>query len=80
MQRASTLKWVIIVASSLVAIYVIGILLNLPFEWVYTLYGLCVAAIIWMTLRILKDPYTTDKSFDDYFYQDPPDIRRVGKE
>jgi hypothetical protein len=80
MQRTLNLKWVIIAASSVVVAYVVGILLNLPFHWIYTLYGLCVGATIWMTVRILKDPYSTDKTFDDFFYQDRPDIRRVGKE
>ena len=80
MQRSSKLKWVIIAATSVVGGYVASICLNLPFPWIYTLYGLSVAASIWMTFRILKDPYSTDKTFDDYFYQDRPDIRRVGKE
>ena len=80
MQSHLSLKWVILAATSAVVIYVIGILLNVPLPWVYALYGWSVVASIWMTLRILKDPYSTDKSFDDYFYQDRPDIRRVGKE
>jgi len=28
----------------------------------------------------LTDPYSTDKTFDDYFYQDREDLRRNGKE
>ena len=80
MQRASKLKWVIIATSSVVGAYVVGILLNLPFQWIYALYGLSVGTTIGMTLRILKEPYSTDKTFEDYFYQDRPDIRRVGKE
>jgi hypothetical protein len=80
MQSRSNLKSVIIAATSVVMLYVVGILLQSPLQWVYALYGLAVCATIWMTLRILKDPYSTDKSFDDYFYQDRPDIRRVGKE
>lgn len=80
MQRSSKLKWVIIAATGVMVAFLIGILLNLPLEWISALYGLSVGATIWMTLKILKDPYSTDKSFDDYFYQDRPDIRRVGKE
>ena len=80
MHSSPKLKWVIIAATSLVLVFLIGILLNLPLGWVAALYSLAVGATIWMTLRILKDPYSTDKSFDDYFYQDRPDIRRVGKE
>ena len=80
MQYVSKLKWVIFAATTVVVMYLIGVLLNVPLQWVYALYGLSVSALIWMTLRILKDPYSTDKSFDDYFYQDRPDIRRVGKD
>ena len=80
MQYVSKLKRVIFAATTVVVMYLIGVLMNVPLQWVYALYGLSVSALIWMTLRILKDPYSTDKSFDDYFYQDRPDIRRVGKE
>jgi hypothetical protein len=80
MQCIPKLKWVVIAATSVVVVYVIGVLLNAPLQWVYALYGSSLAACLWMTLRILKDPYTSDKSFDDYFYQDRPDIRRIGKE
>ena len=80
MQCVSKLRWVIFAATTVVVTYLIGILLNMPLQWVYGLYGLSVSALIWMTLRILKDPYSTEKSFDDYFYQDRPDIRRVGTE
>ena len=74
------LNRVVTAATTTVAIYLVGIILNAPLAWICALYGLSLVATIWMTLRILKDPYSTDKSFDDYFYQDRPDIRRVGKE
>lgn len=80
MRDVPKLKWVIGTASGVVLAYLIGICLNLPFQWVYALYGLSVGATIWMVLRILKDPYSTDKTFEDYFYLDRPDIRRAGKE
>jgi hypothetical protein len=80
MQYISRLNSVIIVATSVAVMYLIGILLRVRLEWVYALYGLAVGACVWMTLRILRDPWSTDKTFDDYFYQDRPDIRRVGKE
>lgn len=80
MQCISSLKWVIIAASGVVVAYLLGILLKVPGEWIFALYGLTVGACIWMTFRILKDPWSTHKTFDDYFYQDRPDIRRVGKE
>ena len=80
MQDTSRLKAVIIVATGVAVVYLIGILLKLRLDWIYALYGLSVMAGIWMTLRILKDPWSTDKTFDEYFYQDRPYIRRVGKD
>ena len=80
MQSVLKLKSVIVLASSVAVAYLIAISLNARLEWIYALYGSAVGACIWMALRILRDPYSTDKTFDDYFYQDRPDIRRAGKE
>ena len=60
--------------------YLIGVWLKVRLEWLYALYGVSAGACIWMTFRILRDPWSTDKTFDDYFYEDRPDIRRVGWE
>jgi hypothetical protein len=38
------------------------------------------AALVWITIRILKDPYTTTKTLDEYFCQDRDDIRRNGRQ
>ena len=80
MRCISRLKWGIILATGVAVMYLIGILLQVRLEWIYALYSLSMGACIWMALRILRDPWSTDKTFDDYFYQDRPDIRRVGKE
>ena len=80
MESVLKLNSVIIMATSAAVAYLIAISLNVRLDWIYALYGLSAGACIWMALRILKDPYSTDKTFDDYFYQDRPDIRRVGKE
>jgi len=50
------------------------------FVWILGLLFCSMVATVWMAIRILKDPYSTVKSFDDYFCQDREDIRRVGKE
>jgi len=68
------------VATGVAVAYLIGVLLNVRLEWIYALYGLAVVACIWMAVRILKDPYSTDNTFEDSLYQDRPDIRRVGME
>jgi len=80
MQGISKLNSVIILATSVAVIYLIGIMLQLRLEWLYALYGLAVGVCIWMALRILRDPWSTDQTFDDYFYQDRLDIRGVGLE
>jgi len=61
-------------------IYMLSILFGLPFVWIL---ALCISAMMatgWMVIRILKYPNSTDKTFDKYFYEDRPDLRRNGKE
>lgn len=70
------LKSVIAVAAVVTVVYLISIVLALPIALVFGLYFSSVAAMVWMAIRILKDPYSTDKTFDQYFYQDRDDIRR----
>jgi cell division protein FtsW (lipid II flippase) len=71
---------VIAVTAGFTVAYMMSILAELPIPWVFTLLVAAMVATVWMVIRILKDPYFTDKSFDDYFYQDREDIRRNGKE
>jgi len=47
-----------------------------PVESLIVLWLAAVLGIVWMAIRILKDPYSTDKTFDEYFYEDREDIRR----
>ncbi|HXI73183.1 MAG TPA: hypothetical protein VNN22_22830 [Verrucomicrobiae bacterium] len=47
---------------------------GLPFKWIFALCWSSIVAWVWMTIRILKDPYSTNRSFDEYFYQDREDI------
>jgi hypothetical protein len=69
-----------VVTASVTFIYVMSLLFGLPFVWILGLLFSSMVATVWMVLRILKDPYSTDKTFDLYFYQDRPDLRRNGKE
>jgi hypothetical protein len=71
---------VIVVAANATMIYLMSILFGLPLGWILGLLLSSMVAAVWMVIRILKDPYSTDKVFDEYFYQDRPDIRRNGKE
>ena len=71
---------VVAVAASITLIYMMSILFEAQLELILSLLLASFGAIVWMAIRILKDPYSTDKTFDDYFYQDREDIRRNGKE
>jgi hypothetical protein len=63
-------------AGAAMVAYLAGILLDLPFPAILALLGLCFVANVWMVIRILKDPYSTEKTFDEYFYEDREDLRR----
>lgn len=75
-----SLELVIGVASALAMIYVMSILFELPVACILCLFLSSLIALVWMVIRILKDPYSTDKTFDEYFYLDRPDLRRHGTE
>ncbi len=74
------LESVIAVAAALTLTYLMSIILDLRLELILALYCAATAATLWMVWRILKDPYSCDKTFDDYFYQDRDDLRRHGTE
>jgi hypothetical protein len=75
-----TLGPVVAVATAIVLIYQLSLLVGVPDGMILGLAFSAMLATVWMAIRILKDPYTTDKTFDDYFYQDREDLRRYGKE
>ena len=49
--------------------------LNLSFSWVFSLTVIGQVLLVYTVIRVLKDNYTTDKTFEDY-YEDHP----IGKE
>jgi len=67
---------VIVVASGVSLIYMTSGLFELPLGLIIGFGLLSVVAIVWMAIRILKVQWLTDKTFDEYFYQDREDIRR----
>lgn len=79
MRSVLKLNSAIFLATGVAAAYLVAGSLDLRLEWIYALYGVSVGTCIWMALKILTDPWSTEKTFDDYFYQDRPDIRRVGE-
>lgn len=78
--RHLNLGSVIAAATACVLVYMFSIMLNFELVIILVLFVISVIATIWMALRILTDPYSTTKTFDDYFYQDRDDLRRNGKE
>lgn len=79
-KRWFTLGEVIATTAAVTLAYLLGVLLELRLEILMALFLATFAVTVWMVIRILKDPYTTDKTFDEYFYQDRDDIRRTGTE
>jgi len=75
-----SLKTVIITSGSLTLLYLLSLLLELPFILVLGLLLASIASLPYMAVRILKDPYSTPKTFEEYFYQDREDLRRSGNE
>lgn len=61
-------------------VYLVSAVSQMQYGVVLGLLGLAITATIWMVVRILKDPWQTNKTFDDQFYQDRDDLRRCGKE
>jgi len=49
--------------------------MDLPFSWVFYLTVLGQALLIYTVYKVLRDDYTTTKTFDD-FYEDRPDLGR----
>ena len=71
---------VIVVTTSIALIYLISLLLSWPPLLIFALLLSAMGATGWMAIRILKDSYTTDKTFDQLFYPDRPDITRNAQE
>ena len=45
--------------------------MNFPFNWVFYVTVLGQIMIVYMVYKVLTDPYETDKTFED-FYEDNP--------
>lgn len=75
-----TLGTLIAAATAVVFVYMFSIILDMRLELIMVLYVIATLSTLWMMIRILKDPYSTKKTFDDQFYQDRDDLRRTGTE
>ncbi len=54
-------------------LFITGYGLSILFNWTIAalfLVSLSPILIIWLAVKTLKDPYTTDNTFEDSFYED----------
>lgn len=72
--KIPTLFYVAITTLVLVVLTIM-VSMNLPFNWVFYITCLGQLLVLVMVYKVLKDNYTTDKTFED-FYEDHP----IGKE
>jgi len=75
-----TLEAMIGVAATCMVVYMMSLILELRLECILGFYIASTLSTLWMAYRILTEPYTTNKTFDEYFYEDREDIRRYGTE
>jgi hypothetical protein len=79
MRNLLSLTSVIGVFTGITLAYLFSILAGASLVWVLGLFCSSMMALVWMVVRILKDPWSTNKTFDEYFYQDRRDFRRSDK-
>ena len=72
--KDSVMLWVVATTLILVTVTIMAAM-NFPFNWVFYLTVIGQVMIVFMVYRVLKDNYTTEKTFAD-FYEDHP----IGKE
>ena len=73
------LKVPVIFVSTLVLIYALSPALGFSDNVVLIFFLLLPVAVIWMVYRILKDGTPTEKTWEEYFYEDHP-YKRRGRE
>jgi hypothetical protein len=76
----SNLNLVIGVTAGVTVVYLASVLVESPVQLIFGFGLFATLAIVWMAIKVLKDPYSTDKTFDEYFYQDREDLRRYREE
>lgn len=68
--RTSAMFWVAATTMVLVSVTIMATM-NFPFNWVFYVTVLGQLMIVYMVYRVLTDNYTTNKTFAD-FYEDNP--------
>lgn len=65
----------VVITTLLLVMLTIMVVMDMPFNWVFYLTCIGQIFVIVMVYRVLRDNYTTDKTFRD-FYEDHP----IGRE
>jgi uncharacterized membrane protein len=69
-KKTSPMLYVAITTGLLLIVTTMSVM-NFPFNWVFYLTVIGQALIIVMVYKVLRDNYTTDKTFE-HFYEDKP--------
>ena len=72
--NASPITYLVITSTILLTVTIFAAL-DFPFSWVFYLTVLGQVLLVLSVIKVLKDTYTTEKTFED-FYEDYP----IGKE
>jgi len=65
----------VLIVTTVLAVYVLLASLGVASGLVTVIFALSPFAVVWMVISVLKSKETTDRTFDEYFYDDA-DIRR----
>lgn len=68
--KIPVLFYVVLTTFMLVTLTIM-VAMDLPFNWVFYMTCLGQVFVVVMVYKVLKDDYTTDKTFED-FYEDHP--------
>ena len=70
------IKAPIAITTIILVVYSFSTQLDISYSIIFTLFILANAVFLWMVFKILKDGQPSEKSFDDYFYEDREDLKR----
>ena len=69
------LETAILAGVAIIVFYLLSIIFDLRLGLILGLFLLSITATLWIVIEVLRDPYSTDKTFDNYFYADRDDLR-----
>jgi len=72
----SKIKIPIILTTIILLIYAFSTQMEVSYSIIFTLFIIVNAAFLWMVYAILKHGKASEKSFDEYFYEDREDLKR----